>query len=409
MKRKADQTQPGCTPTETFQHFISVFRDPPDADSLMRQVSAKTTQLITKGPEEGEEEEDSNDDNDKRRKSSFRGLQYSADGSNQKFILLAASFLFGRLQECVLGCTGTSIPNLGKNGKEFKRFALELGKAEPELAAVTGTLLYSLFRHMCDESLALERFLSTASGIQWQDTHLSKTSSSLRDLEDQLHQAKQQQEQQKMDQIKEVEEASRDVISASMGNRPRAALSKDRSSGDLGSSDAVSFRSTSTELSHTVPARSHRSRHGHSSDPILEHFKAQQSKLQDSMSRIQQSASIDITKVTQQVTSLHTEMSHFMRMIIAHLEQLGGSVNAQARQIKAMSDTINNIETNLEKLDVISSATRTLSKDIKTLKDNAQEYPDTRVISMSAVPMAPHMTMPSVNNSSSSSHPYRYY
>ena len=53
------------------------------------------------------------------------------------------------------------LPALVKNGKEFKRVALELGRLDPLLVAVTGALLWSLFERLIQEYIKSIGFVTT--------------------------------------------------------------------------------------------------------------------------------------------------------------------------------------------------------------------------------------------------------
>ncbi|KAF9978890.1 hypothetical protein BGZ75_009891 [Mortierella antarctica] len=134
----------------------------------------------------GEDEAAGSSKNKTPRKPPFRGLQFQPDASNQRNILIAARVLACCVQDVSYDTNHKTVPMLERHGKEFKTFAKALARKEPTLSEATGPVLYSLYHNLINESLALERYLSTASRVVWQETQLQRQADTLRVLDDDL-------------------------------------------------------------------------------------------------------------------------------------------------------------------------------------------------------------------------------
>ncbi|KAF9386205.1 hypothetical protein CPB97_003956, partial [Podila verticillata] len=234
----------GRSSIDTLQHFIQVFRDPPNPHSVISSVVVEVAALsedVSEGsddePEGGSATDGSGSDGEDMPlvwKKPYRGLQFQADGANQCNILFVAHFLKIR---------GKSVPNLGKTGTLFKTLAMELGKLEPLMAAVTGSILSSLFEHLVKESINLEQFMEVASGIQWQETMIQNQADELKQLNKEMEIEKANQATEKARKVQEGEAENRDIILASM----QPWQQQDTSSGSL--QQGMSNQSLSEEAS----------------------------------------------------------------------------------------------------------------------------------------------------------------
>ncbi|KAF9560306.1 hypothetical protein EC968_006241 [Mortierella alpina] len=187
------------------RHFLSIFRDPPGAEELVHSLMDSTHDIVQDGKfidssvnehndEENEDHEaDLGEDegagpskNKTPRKPPFRGLQFQPDASNQRNILIAACVLASCVQDVSYDTDHKAVPMMERHGTEFKTFAKALARKEPTLSAVTGPVLFSLYHNLINESLALERYLSTASQVVWHETQLQRQADTLRVLEDDL-------------------------------------------------------------------------------------------------------------------------------------------------------------------------------------------------------------------------------
>ncbi|KAF9179309.1 hypothetical protein BGZ51_007011, partial [Haplosporangium sp. Z 767] len=174
----------------TFDH-----RDPPttgnDEDDIGKQGSSEKDK---DGPESEEDEENNDDDAEEEevletapRKTPYRGLQFHPDGSIQRDILLASVFLSDSLAGIILSVDENSV-----KGR---------------------TTFYDMVVKSSDD---LEKFLETASGIQWQLTKISGYTEQLCDLQSQLTERKMLKHQEKFAKQLFNQNRNRGVINASM-------------------------------------------------------------------------------------------------------------------------------------------------------------------------------------------------
>ncbi|KAF9164866.1 hypothetical protein BGX21_000760 [Mortierella sp. AD011] len=208
MKRPGPEHLARC-PSEKLQHFINVFKDPPDACLLIQQMDESQLAILTSTTEENPNPDggdgNESDDSDKTLRASdtrcksfyceipYRGLQYQSDGSNQKDIFIATRFLVEKFRDIKTQSENRKdyTPDLLQIGKAYKRFAQELARREPSLVFVTSTMLSSLHNRMIEEYSSLTRFIDASPKSQnphlkWKHTCLSKLARELVWLNKQL-------------------------------------------------------------------------------------------------------------------------------------------------------------------------------------------------------------------------------
>ncbi|KAG0312200.1 hypothetical protein BG000_006377, partial [Podila horticola] len=117
------------------------------------------------------------------------------------------------------------------------------------MAAVTGSILSSLFDRLVKEATNLERFLVTASGIQWQETMIQNQADELKQLYKEMEIEKANQATRKAQKVREGEEENRDIILASMQPRRRRDPSPESSQHDT---TEPSLSEEATTSSHAV-------------------------------------------------------------------------------------------------------------------------------------------------------------
>ncbi|KAF9280583.1 hypothetical protein BGZ68_007128 [Mortierella alpina] len=201
MSKRPRADAEGRSAKDKTRHFLSIFRDPPGAEELVHSFMDRNhdfghddsianehsdAEAEDHEADHGEDEGAGPSRNKSPRKPPFRGLQFQPDASNQRNILIAACVLAGCVQDVSYDTNHKAVPMLERHGKEFKTFAKALARKEPSMAEVTGPVLFSLYHNLINESLALERYLSTASRIVWQETHLQRQADTLRALDDDL-------------------------------------------------------------------------------------------------------------------------------------------------------------------------------------------------------------------------------
>ncbi|KAF9954720.1 hypothetical protein BGZ72_004328 [Mortierella alpina] len=223
------------------RHFLSIFRDPPDAEELVHSLMDRTHDLAQDGKystandhsdeepddheaEPGEDEGAGPSKSKTPRKPPFRGLQFQPDGSNQRNILIAARVLACCVQDVSYDTNHKTVPVLDRHGKDFKAFAKALARKEPSMADVTGPVLFSLYHNLINESLALERYLSTASRVVWQETQLQRLADTLRALDDDLKARRAQIQLVKAQQRVQVDANQQGAVKAVKPPRPPPAV-----------------------------------------------------------------------------------------------------------------------------------------------------------------------------------------
>ncbi|CAO3563737.1 unnamed protein product [Mortierella alpina] len=201
MSKRARTDAEARSAKDKTRHFLSIFRDPPNAQKLVHSLMDRTHEIghndssVNEHSDEEAEDHEANhgeDDtagpskNKTPRKPPFRGLQFQPDASNQRNILIAACVLADCVQDVSYDTNLKTVPTLERHGKEFKTFARALARKEPTLSEVTGPVLFSLYHNLINESLALERYLSIASRVVWKETQLQRQADTLRVLDDDL-------------------------------------------------------------------------------------------------------------------------------------------------------------------------------------------------------------------------------
>ncbi|KAF9551970.1 hypothetical protein EC957_000088 [Mortierella hygrophila] len=191
-------------------HYLKVFRDPPNAEELMRRTAtpsasdaydAASREVSSSGP--------------------FRSLQFNGSCTNCENIFKAVLFLHNRIPEKAHLQDETYQFGFTKDSASFKELAVELGSIEPSLRNVTTLALVSLYEKIIKERKALSDFLVVATGFTWADTQMSDMALSLvendRVLRDRENRQQATKSEAKKQQVSEAVAVKRQVIDAMLG------------------------------------------------------------------------------------------------------------------------------------------------------------------------------------------------
>ncbi|KAF9161544.1 hypothetical protein DFQ26_004418 [Actinomortierella ambigua] len=147
---------------DKISYFRKVFKDPPNAATLMNRVLPI-----------GQPQPDVPVDNGGGDTTRFRILQFNNSGTNAEHIFRAAFYLRSALRARAHLEDEKFVFARSLFGVEFCAMAEELGTIEPTLRGVTPKALHSLHERLVKERTALDAFERTATGDKWKGTQLA--------------------------------------------------------------------------------------------------------------------------------------------------------------------------------------------------------------------------------------------
>ncbi|KAF9131713.1 hypothetical protein BGW39_001398 [Mortierella sp. 14UC] len=224
------ELSPKASAYQKRDHYLKVFRDPPNAEELMRRTvtpsasdtyDAANQEVFSSGP--------------------FRSLQFNNSCTNCENIFKAVLFLHNRIPEKAHLQDETYQFGFTKDSASFKELAAELGSIEPSLRSVTPLALVSLYERIIKERKALSDFLVVATGFTWTDTRMSDMALSLvesdRELRDRENQQQATKSEAKKQEVSKALAVERQVIDAMLGTlsgKRRASQVVDEAGEDAG-------------------------------------------------------------------------------------------------------------------------------------------------------------------------------
>ncbi|KAG0010493.1 hypothetical protein BGZ81_002737, partial [Podila clonocystis] len=305
-------------------------------------------------------------------KKPYRGLQYQANGANQRNILFVAHFLKLRLRSVWNQCHGKTVPNLGKMGTLFKTLATELGQLEPLMAAVTGSILSSLFDCLIKESTNLQQFLDVASGIQWQETMIQNQANELNSLYKEMELKKAKQATEKAQKVQEAEKETQDIILASMQPRRQQGPSPQSVPQDMAEHSPSEVAPTSsgaiTIQKEPQPTRSVSKRNDSSQKQVV--YQEWEEKVWDGFSLLKRETETTIHKFS---SKLDTQ-DHQINWINHVIGDMGRQIQGLTQSIRQLVQVIEGLQDESaqtqHKLSNIEDEVETVGKKVKNLRND---------------------------------------
>lgn len=256
------ELSPKASAYQKRDHYLKVFRDPPNAEELMRRTvtpcssflpslsffvwnqnafssylflaSSSLCSIAVSNAYDAASQEVSSS-------GPFRSLQFNSSCTNCENIFKAVLFLHNRIPEKAHLQDETYQFGFTKDSASFKELAAELGSIEPSLRNVTPLALVSLYEKIIKERKALSDFLVIATGFTWTDTRMSDMALSLvendrelRDRENRQQAAKSEAKKQQVSEALAVERQVMDAMLGTLTEKKRASQVVDEAGEDAG-------------------------------------------------------------------------------------------------------------------------------------------------------------------------------
>ncbi|KAF9190469.1 hypothetical protein BGZ51_006885 [Haplosporangium sp. Z 767] len=233
FKRRKTRTTRTTSSTSSrvdkYKEFHDIFRDPPDAASLLNRqggmskedeggVELAAAENSDTGDSEAEEGSESGRGEGLTR---FSALRYKRDGKNQRNIMLATLFLTNRLPALMFDTSESQEPfSIMRTSRSFRALAQELAKAEPSLRGVTGIALWAMYDRLIRKFDELYKLLQVETEGRFEPTYLSDLVQELHALHEEFLTTRtlrnQEEEQERQYTTAEVEPRYTEAIAATM-------------------------------------------------------------------------------------------------------------------------------------------------------------------------------------------------